>query len=161
MSVRALSLGGPESMAAIICSMGLVSALGAGAGCAVLKQFVWPARATTWLALAGNGLLGYGNQVALTAGLQRAKAAPAVAMGYLSVIWGAAADVLIFRTFPPWLSGLGSLLICCSSFFVAYGEKRTRAKEKAAIRWNQSQLRLSRGTSAEELAEDGRLGVMS
>lgn len=157
MSVRAISMGGPESMAAIIFSMGLVSAAGAGAGCAVLKQFVWPARATTWLALAGNGVLGYGNQVALTAGLQRAKAASAVAMGYLSVIWGLAADVFVFKSYPPWLSGLGALLICFSSFFVAYGEKRTRAKEKAAIRWNQSQLRLSRDASADELEAAGRL----
>lgn len=36
-------------------------------------------------------------QVTLTAALQRATAAPAVAMGYLSVVWGLIADVLIFK----------------------------------------------------------------
>ena len=86
MCVRALSVGEAgrsESMAAIVFSMGLVSAAGSGVGCVALSQYAAPRRAGTWLALAGNGVLGYANQVALTAGLQRANAAPAVAMGYL------------------------------------------------------------------------------
>ena len=58
-------------------------------------------------------------QVTVTAGLQRAKAAPAVAMGYLSVVWGLLADVLIFRDYPTALSILGATIVCLSSFFVA------------------------------------------
>lgn len=154
MSVRAIhSLGGKEYMASIIFSMGLVSATLAAIPMAILPEInvYMPRDVTTWLAVAGNGLLGYGNQVTLTAALQRATAAPAVAMGYLSVVWGLIADVLIFHDYPTILSLVGALIVCASSFFVAWGEKRKRDKEKVALRLSASQARLSRLNSCADL----------
>lgn len=42
----------------------------------------------------GAGLTGYASQVTMTMALRRAKAAPATAMSYLSVIWGMIAGAL-------------------------------------------------------------------
>lgn len=41
-----------------------------------------------------------------------------------SVIWGIAADVVIFSTPPTALSLAGAAIISASSFLVAYGERR-------------------------------------
>eukprot|EP00887_Chlorella_sp_A99_P000617 scaffold5.g617.t1 len=152
MSVRAIhSMGGEERMGSIIFSMGLVSGLLSSASMALPGHgFVWPTTTAAWGALAGNGVLGYANQVALTAALQRAKAAPAVAMGYLSVVWGLLADVIIFADYPTALSLVGTAIVCASSCFVALGEKRQREKERAAIRWRASQARLA-AASAQDL----------
>lgn len=45
----------------------------------------------------GVGLLGYGAQITLTLGLRSAKAAPAIATSYLSVVWGILASLFIFH----------------------------------------------------------------
>ena len=45
----------------------------------------------------GVGLLGYGAQITLTHGLRSAKAAPAIATSYLSVVWGILASLFIFH----------------------------------------------------------------
>lgn len=55
--------------------------------CIALRSFMIPGRLVTYVWLVMNGLFGYGNQVTMTAAMQRAKAAPAIAMSYLSVIW--------------------------------------------------------------------------
>ncbi len=61
-------------------------------------------------------LQGYLYQLALTAGLQRARAAPAVAMSYLTIIWGHLSDTLLFHQRPNgvrWgLSRLVCMLVC-------------------------------------------------
>ena len=43
------------------------------------------------------GLLGYGAQISLTYGLRSAKAAPAIATSYLSVVWGVLAGYFVFK----------------------------------------------------------------
>lgn len=43
------------------------------------------------------GLLGYGAQISLTHGLRSAKAAPAIATSYLSVVWGVLAGYFLFH----------------------------------------------------------------
>ena len=43
------------------------------------------------------GLLGYGAQISLTYGLRSAKAAPAIATSYLSVVWGVLAGYFLFK----------------------------------------------------------------
>ncbi|KAL6774433.1 hypothetical protein ACKKBG_A24995 [Auxenochlorella protothecoides x Auxenochlorella symbiontica] len=135
MAVRALNTN-TESMAAIIFSMGAVSTLCSAIAVTVLGQWMLPRTASALALLAANGLMGYGNQVTQTAALQRAKAAPAIAMSYLSVIWGLAADVLVFHDAPDWLSLLGAVIICGCSFAVAYWERlekqRREARERAA-----------------------------
>lgn len=49
----------------------------------------------------GVGLLGYGAQITLTLGLRSAKAAPAIATSYLSVVWGILASLFIFHEVCP------------------------------------------------------------
>lgn len=55
----------------------------AGIMCAATGRFVVPSQPPVLGALLAGGFLGYLYQLALTAGLQRARAAPAVAMSYL------------------------------------------------------------------------------
>ena len=62
------------------------------------------------------GLLGYGAQISLTYGLRSAKAAPAIATSYLSVVWGVLAGYFVFDEVRPALrSGrsLPSLTLPC------------------------------------------------
>lgn len=47
-----------------------------------------------------RSLQGYFYQLALTAGLQRARAAPAVAMNHLTIVWGLLSDMLLFHQRP-------------------------------------------------------------
>ncbi|KAL4421372.1 hypothetical protein ABPG75_010663 [Micractinium tetrahymenae] len=132
MSVRALSVGSSERMASIIFGQGAISCLGAGIMCAATRKFVVPTQAPVWGALLAGGFLGYLYQLALTAGLQRARAAPAVAMSYLSVIWGILADIFLFHDLPDALSLVGAAIICCSSLFVAISQRRQAVAAKAA-----------------------------
>jgi EamA-like transporter family len=66
----------------------------------------------------GVGLLGYGAQISLTYGLQKAKAAPAIATSYLSVVWGVGAGYFVFHETPALLSILGAVLIIRCALFV-------------------------------------------
>eukprot|EP00887_Chlorella_sp_A99_P005724 scaffold1.g5724.t1 len=131
MCVRALS-GSKERMACIIFSMGAVSTAGAVCACLLLRTFVLPTSLPVYLLLIANGLCGYGNQVLLTAALQRAKASPAIAMSYLSVVWGFLADVVVFHVSPSALSLLGTALICSSSALLAWEQRRARGAAGAA-----------------------------
>lgn len=130
MAVRALN-SSDELMAAIIFSMGAMSILGATVAVVVTRSFVLPTTRYQILLLAGNGLMGLGNQVSQTAALQRTKAASAIAMSYLSVIWGLMADIALFHMTPSYLSLLGAVIICGSSFVVAYFERRDKALRSA------------------------------
>lgn len=141
--VRALSMGSNERMSSIIFGQGAISLLGAGMLCAVTKNFKVPTEAPVWGSLLVGGFLGYLYQLALTAGLQRARAAPAVAMSYLGVIWGIVADIFVFHDLPDNLSLVGAAVICCSSFFVAFSQKRKSSHKVADARWEQSALRLA------------------
>ena len=51
------------------------------------------------------GLLGYGAQISLTYGLRSAKAAPAIATSYLSVVWGVLAGYFLFKEVRPLCPG--------------------------------------------------------
>lgn len=130
MAVRALN-SQTESMAAIIFSMGAVSTLLSSAAVTLADQWTLPRTAPVVALLVANGLFGYGNQVTQTAALQRAKAAPAIAMSYLSVIWGLLADVLVFHDAPNSLSLLGAAIICGCSFAVAYWERLEKSRRHA------------------------------
>lgn len=58
------------------------------------------------------GLTGYGTQICMTFALQNAKAAPAIAMSYLSVVWSLLSGILIFHEIPNWISCVGAALVC-------------------------------------------------
>ena len=46
------------------------------------------------------GMTGYGTQICMTFALQNARAAPAIAMSYLSVVWSLLAGILLFHEIP-------------------------------------------------------------
>ena len=58
------------------------------------------------------GLTGYGTQICMTFALQNAKAAPAIAMSYLSVVWSLLFGICIFHEYPDGFMLFGALLIC-------------------------------------------------
>jgi len=58
------------------------------------------------------GLMGYGTQICMTFALQNCKAAPAIAMSYLSVVWSILSGILIFHEIPNWISCMGAVVIC-------------------------------------------------
>ncbi len=81
------------------------------------------------------GLMGFGNQVTFTMALQRTKAANAVAMSYLSVVWGGVADFVAFHHLPSVATLVGGVVICSCAFGVgAYERKEKRDDDKARAR---------------------------
>lgn len=64
------------------------------------------------------GLAGYGTQICMTYALKYAKAAPAIAMSYLSVVWGLLGGYFFFHEVPNTLSICGAVLICSCTFML-------------------------------------------
>ena len=67
------------------------------------------------------GLLGYGAQISLTYGLRSAKAAPAIATSYLSVVWGVLAGYFVFKEVRPssfCIPSISNLTALCSSSLI-------------------------------------------
>ncbi len=58
------------------------------------------------------GLTGYGTQICMTFALQNCKAASAIAMSYLSIVWSLLSGIFIFHEIPNWISCVGAALIC-------------------------------------------------
>lgn len=136
----------------------------AGIMCATTRRFVVPSQPAVWGALLAGGFLGYLYQLALTAGLQRARAAPAVAMSYLrctpcapslrDLAWPGQAAALwwthsrradgriaaALRVTPHWPAG--HLSCCCAAPFfslqrasyVAARQARSRTAEQPLSR---------------------------
>ena len=48
----------------------------------------------------------------MTYALQNSKAAPAIAMSYLSVVWSLLSGILVFKEYPNATSLVGAALIC-------------------------------------------------
>ena len=48
----------------------------------------------------------------MTFALQNSKAAPAIAMSYLSVVWSLLSGILVFKEIPNATSLVGAALIC-------------------------------------------------
>ncbi|KAL4432832.1 hypothetical protein ABPG77_008158 [Micractinium sp. CCAP 211/92] len=161
MTVRALSVGSKEPLSSIIFGQGAIGTLGAVLMCFATSGLQAPAGPGVWASLLAGGVLGYLYQLALTSGLQRARAAPAVAMSYLSVIWGMLADMTIFGRYPNALSVLGAATICASSFFVAFSQKRQVAAGKGQAHAggdSASGRLLQRQEQALAAAREGRRG---
>ena len=70
----------------------------------------FPTHSRELLTCLAVGLLGYGAQISLTHGLRSAKAAPAIATSYLSVVWGVLAGFFIFHE-VRCLPGFGLLRV--------------------------------------------------
>lgn len=64
------------------------------------------------------------NQYLSTASLKLAAAAPAVAMSYMSVLWGMVLDLVVFHQPPGLLSLLGAAIVGGSSWLVVRSEQQ-------------------------------------
>ncbi len=68
-----------------------------------------------------------------TMALQHTKAASAIAMSYLSVIWGVLIDTVVYKKLPGILTLLGASLICACSLVVSFYERRCAERFASAV----------------------------
>lgn len=145
-----------EPVASIVFSMALVSTLGAFIAGPLIpgRPFVRPQSAKTWGCMVGAGLCACMVQLLQTTAMQRINAAPAVAISYVSVLWGMLFDKLLFYHTPNALSLLGAALVCGASLALVHFEGRATAAQAAATDLQRQQL----GEAADE-GETQPLGV--
>jgi drug/metabolite transporter (DMT)-like permease len=80
----------------------------------MLPTAVWPTGEEWWL-LAGSGVSGFVAQTLLTMGLQRERAGPATAMGYLQIVFAAFWGMVVFAAVPgPWTLAGAAVVVGCS-----------------------------------------------
>ena len=80
----------------------------------MLPTAVWPTGAEWWLLLA-SGVTGFAAQTLLTMGLQRERAGPATAMGYLQIVFAAFWGTVVFSDIPgPWTLAGAAIVVGCS-----------------------------------------------
>jgi drug/metabolite transporter (DMT)-like permease len=91
-----------------------------------------PVNAVEWLLLIGVGTTGYGTQICMTFALQNAKAAPAIAMSYLSVVWSLLFGIGIFHEYPDGFMLIGALLICSCTLLLGIFERKAKPAEPPA-----------------------------
>lgn len=114
----------------IVFYLAFISSLGAISGVICQAIFfgglVFPHGFVQIVVCIGVGLLGYGAQITLTLGLRSAKAAPAIATSYLSVVWGILASLFIFHETPSKRGILGALIIIVCTGTLAFAEKNRK-----------------------------------
>merc|ERR1712130_936182 len=125
---------GTETANVSVFYLSFCSTIGALGG--ILLPKIWGVENTVrvphgleWLLLLGVGLTGYGTQICMTFALQNCKAASAIAMSYLSIVWSLLSGIFIFHEIPNWISCVGAALICSCTLTVGVFEK----KQKAAV----------------------------
>lgn len=114
----------------IVFYLAFISSIGAITGVVCQAIFfgglVFPHGFIQLLVCLGVGLLGYGAQISLTLGLRSAKAAPAIATSYLSVVWGILASLFIFHEQPSKRGVLGAAIIIVCTGSLAFAEKNRK-----------------------------------
>ncbi|KIL58915.1 hypothetical protein M378DRAFT_287577 [Amanita muscaria Koide BX008] len=111
----------------IMGAFALQSILATSLGMVMTKTpFVIPSRVEWFFLLFMVGILGFVAQVLLTMGLQREAAGRASMALYTQIIFATIFQLIIFHTYPSWLSVLGTTLILSSALYVAMNkEKKT------------------------------------
>jgi len=154
MSVRALGTTG-EPVSSIIFAVATVSTVG-GVALGVLlpsQRFIAPPSALAWAYLAGTGLCACGVQLLQTTALQRARAAPAVAMSYVGVLWGLLYDLLLFHRVPGTVELVGAALVCAASLaLLRFEQGPTGRQHRGATRQGSQPVRMQGGEGDEEQA---------
>ncbi|KAK9829224.1 hypothetical protein WJX72_004585 [[Myrmecia] bisecta] len=125
-NVSVIYLSGTSTIAAVL-------------GCTLPRLLGWewhsvfrlPVGPLEWALMIGLGLTGYGTQICMTYALQYAKAAPAIAMSYLSIVWGLLYGFFIFHEVPTVLSLVGAALICSCTFMLGIFEKKKKVTDVA------------------------------
>eukprot|EP00891_Asterochloris_glomerata_P008721 jgi/Astpho2/8721/Aster-05285 len=88
---------------------------------------VIPSAPVDWGLFALVGTTGYGTQICMTIALKYCKAAPAIAMSYLSIVWGLLGGYFFFHEVPNRLSLAGAVIICSCTFLLGVVVKRQPA----------------------------------
>ncbi|KAK9837654.1 hypothetical protein WJX74_002242 [Apatococcus lobatus] len=113
--------------------LGLCSSIGAVVGCTapklwgVANTFRMPNAPVEWWLILGTGTSGYGTQICMTFALKYVKAAPALAMSYLSVVWSILYGYYIFGDVPTIWSLVGAVLICSMTLSLGVFERAKKA----------------------------------
>ncbi|QPG77356.1 hypothetical protein FOA43_004768 [Brettanomyces nanus] len=82
--------------------------------------FEIPRNTRQWVLLIALGVAGFIMQFLLTAGMQREKAARAIAMSYSQLIYASFFDLVIFNHWPSKLSFLGEMIITVAVVGIIY-----------------------------------------
>ena len=82
---------------------------------------------TTWLLLAGVGLLGGGAQVAMTAALGLGPVSVVVPMDYTALLWATLLGWLVFDVLPGPATWIGAPIIVASGLYIVWREHVRRA----------------------------------
>ncbi|KAG0670168.1 hypothetical protein C6P42_004108, partial [Pichia californica] len=83
-------------------------------------SFQTPHTIKQWILLTAIGITGFVMQFLLTAGMQREKAARAIAMNYTQLIYASIFDFFVNGTIPKGWSLLGELIIIAAVFSIIY-----------------------------------------
>jgi drug/metabolite transporter (DMT)-like permease len=120
------SLRGHDPMLVVFSFAGLSSLV---AGPLMLPGAVWP-EGTEWLLVLASGVSGFVAQALLTMGLQRERAGPATAMGYLQIVFAALWGAVVFADLPgPWTLAGAAVVVGCS---LLMGRAHVRAGSRPA-----------------------------
>ncbi|KAK9904222.1 hypothetical protein WJX75_007139 [Coccomyxa subellipsoidea] len=126
MCVRELRAEHPNVSVFYMAWVSLVAAL---IGCFLPKawgdtnSFRVPDHWAQWTLLVGIGVTSYGSQFCMTNALRHARAAPALAMSYISIVLTITYGYFLFEEIPTVLSITGAVLICVSTFSLGAFEK--------------------------------------
>lgn len=88
-------------------------------------SFQIPHTGTQWGLLAAIGVTGFFMQFLLTAGMQREKAARAIAMTYTQLLYASVFDFFVNGTVPHGLSLIGEIIIVLAVFSIVYFKDST------------------------------------
>ena len=89
----------------------------------MLPSFVWP-HGVDWFLLLGVGLATFFGQVTLTLGLQRERAGPATAIGYLQIVFAAIWGALVFGDAVRLTTACGAAVVVACTLLLAHLRRR-------------------------------------
>jgi len=93
---------------------------------AAVPFFLWPETSAHWLALAGMGVVMVSAQILLLRANQIADVSFVVPFFYLTLVWAALFDILVFDVWPDWVSILGAAIIVFGGLLLTWREMRAR-----------------------------------
>eukprot|EP00884_Botryococcus_braunii_P009322 jgi/Botrbrau1/18391/Bobra.152_1s0003.1 len=106
-----------------VVAAGLVLVIQIVSGMPVHEVIPPPKTFLDYVLFLGVGFCSYGSQFCMTFALRYAKAAPALAMSYISIVATLLYGYFIFSEVPTVLSLLGALLVICASFLLGLLER--------------------------------------
>lgn len=82
--------------------------------------------------MSAAGMWGYGVQIFMTLGLERARAAKAMTMTYTSIVWSEMAGIFIFKETPNLWAVIGVAVIIGSTFYNSLQNMKAPQKDSNA-----------------------------